>query len=788
MAAAWAWARTELRTRGRATVVLVLLVGVSLGAVLTAAAGARRTDTAFDRFLDASAAADLRVQYSSDDDIDEEVLRRLHSDPRVEAALPIFFTVGFTEESEYDIGVVHSPDPAFLRDIDRLRLSDGRIPARDAADEIVAGEFLAKGMSLELGDRMSLITFSQVQLDTEAFDQEPAGPVLDLEVVGIGRSPDDLASEDNSILYAGPAYYEQNAGKAGGFGPSLEIRLSDGADGEAVVDDALDGFTFAEAVEIEGTETRTARVQDATRVLAIGLLLFAACAGLAALVACGQAVSRRLTAVAVDDLALQAMGFTRSQRFAGALLTAAPVAVAGGTLGVAVAVAASPLMPIGIARRAEPSPGVDVDLSVLALGAVGAVVLLLAMSAVSAWRLTGGRVGAAATAAQATRARRSAGAAAASSAGWSPSAVLGITMALEPGRGRTAVPVRPALVGAVAGIAGVVAALTFGSSLDRLVTTPADYGWNWSISPDLFEGEAEIVAGLPEVTDVGTLLFRQTEVEGRQVQGIAVQTVEGSPSLTVLRGRMPSNEAEIALGPKTADDLGKSIGDDVMVRADDGDLEVTVVGEVLFPVLNENPFNDGLAFHADLAGEIEQSDGFGAAMVGFAPGVTDENGIAAVRAALPESLSVYAYPEPPGDVANLAQVRSMPFALAAFLVVVALAAVGHALVTSVRRRRRDIGIVRSLGFFRREVLSSVAVQSATLITVGLVTGIPLGVALGRSAWSLVADGLGVASSPTIPALALVVLVPAALIAATGIAMLPALAAARVRAAEALRAE
>ena len=59
-------------------------------------------------------------------------------------------------------------------------------------------------------------------------------------------------------------------------------------------------------------------------------------------------------------------------------------------------------------------------------------------------------------------------------------ALAGLRFSLERGRGRTAVPVRSALMGAVLAVAVVVATLTFGSSLATLDSHPALYGWNWS--------------------------------------------------------------------------------------------------------------------------------------------------------------------------------------------------------------------------------------------------------------------------------------------------------------------
>lgn len=71
-------------------------------------------------------------------------------------------------------------------------------------------------------------------------------------------------------------------------------------------------------------------------------------------------------------------------------------------------------------------------------------------------------------------------ASAAASAGLPVAASVGARFALEPGRGRTAVPVRAALLGGVLAVSLVVATLSFGSGLQQLVPHPALHGWDWS--------------------------------------------------------------------------------------------------------------------------------------------------------------------------------------------------------------------------------------------------------------------------------------------------------------------
>jgi ABC-type lipoprotein release transport system permease subunit len=110
------------------------------------------------------------------------------------------------------------------------------------------------------------------------------------------------------------------------------------------------------------------------------------------------------------------------------------------------------------------------------------------------------------------------------------------------------------------------------------------------------------------------------------------------------------------------------------------------------------------------------------------------------------------------------------------------------LVSSVRRRRHDVAILRTMGFVRRQVAAAVAWQATTVALVGLIVGVPLGVAAGRWTWGLVASQLGVRDEPVVPLLVVVIVVAGTLLVANALASLPGVVAARTRPAEILRAE
>ena len=82
---------------------------------------------------------------------------------------------------------------------------------------------------------------------------------------------------------------------------------------------------------------------------------------LAGVVAIGIVLTREISAIPVDQETLRSLGVTRSQR----VLMSGPqvllIAAGGGLLAVLGAVAASPLLPVGVARRADPDPGFHVD-------------------------------------------------------------------------------------------------------------------------------------------------------------------------------------------------------------------------------------------------------------------------------------------------------------------------------------------------------------------------------------------------------------------------------------------
>ena len=97
-------------------------------------------------------------------------------------------------------------------------------------------------------------------------------------------------------------------------------------------------------------------------------------------------------------------------------------------------------------------------------------------------------------------------------------------------------------------------------------------------------------------------------------------------------------------------------------------------------------------------------------------------------------------------------------------------------------------MLKVLGCTPRQIVEIVTVQALVPVAIGVVAGIPLGLAVGRQLWDAFARVIYAVPEPTTPVGALAVVAAAALTFACVVAMLPGVRAARIRIASVLRAE
>jgi hypothetical protein len=785
--AAWYRARRALRRRWPATLALMLLVGLAGGVVLTAVAGARRASTAYDRFRAETLASDLDIAFDGPpaeglDARAAEVARLPQVAALTRTAFPFVVPADSGQYPYLDFLAVAGLDEHFTKDIDRLRTVAGRLPDPERADEIAVLRSYADEAGIAVGDRVAFDSFLPEQLESlfGGGGGPPAGPRLSFVVAGVFDMPVAVSESSGSFLPKAMltrAFLAAHGDRVAIYPGGFTVRLHNGARDVPAVSDAVramfagePGLELTPATEVDG------KVDESIRVVVWALLLFAFIAALAACVAIAQALGRHLAQDASSNTELATLGMTRGERVATLAATAIPIAVGGSVAAVVVAVLASPLMPIGVARRAEPDLGISLDGVVLVAGAVLVTLLVMLFAIAVAMPLARDRKAARSGRRRATVSRIF------RRGTFGPPTEIGVGYAIEP-RAGTAWPVRSAIVGVAFGATGIAATIVFVASLATLSGSPNRYGAPWDALVSGFTGDvgddavADLVAD--DTSDrVGRLATGIARVDDEEINVHSLVALKGQAPLTVLDGRLPERTGEAALGVETLRSAGVDIGDDVTIAGAEGSVRVTVVGRVALPIIDERSSVGRGALVADeqlieIITADERSDDL---LVAWSSGVDRSS----ANNALGQQLDAEVFePRMPSEVKNLRAVRALPWALAIFLAVLAILATAHALMQTTRMRRHELAVLRTLGFQRRQLSSTIASQATTIALLGVVLGVPIGALAGVLLWRSIAERVGVVDGPAVPAIALAALALAIMVVANLAAIIPGRRAARV---------
>jgi hypothetical protein len=379
-----------------------------------------------------------------------------------------------------------------------------------------------------------------------------------------------------------------------------------------------------------------------------------------------------------------------------------------------------------------------------------------------------------------------------------PAIVAGVRFGLEPGRGRTAVPIRSVIAATALSIAAVTGAFVFARNLDTMLSTPAAYGWNWDLVVGGGEGDPDFVAEVKaklraskHVAAFSQIKVTTTTWRSRDLEMIGIEPIIGSITSRVLEGRFPVRDDEIALATRTMGEGGLHVGDRATLPGSpeacgtNPDCHVTfrVVGRTVHWGEGSDP-DDGAALTRRGQDRIRQSEGFDDFVVRIPKG----DDLKVAERDLSRDLGDAIPPRLPTNLVNVKRVRTMPAILGSILAVLALAALIHALISVSRRRRHDLAILKTMGFVRGQVIAAVSWQATAMTVVALAVGIPVGLVAGRWVSRSVADGLGVAADGVSPVASLAITLGATLLLANLVALFPGRAAARTQAALALRTE
>ena len=785
--------QADLRRRAGAWLAVAVIIGLSAGLALALVAGARRSDSAVPRFVDTPDAHQTLVvngipgtfDFASVDFDDVAALPGVaHTE-----TLAVLAAAGQTEDGV----LVDTPSVNFMadasgrmgRDVSPFKYLAGR-PADPAdPDEVVAAFRTAEAFDLEVGSTIDVNLLSPEELERVFTPLDRGGATFEdlavvppferLRVVGIVAEPGGLAppaDDDTSNLWMTPA--AATAYGDAGVIDVLVVQLEDGADGEPAFLDRLEALADGRPVLALSVAEDAKEADRGVTAIVRALYLAAALVAVVTVLVAGQVLARQAVEEGGEDSTLRALGWTRRDLLALRVAKAAIMGVAAAGIAVIVAVGLSPVFPIGLARIAEPDPGLDVDRTVLGIGVL-VVVLVASLLAASALWSERHR--------WPTRAARRSSRAVSllTGAGAPPEVVTGTGLAMQPGP-RGSGTVRAAVVTVALGLTTVIAVVGFMASLDHLTGTPALYGWNWDVELGQEFSDAltpEDVAWLNDHPDVTALAVGSSvnlDLGGHRVNAYAVDDRVGAVEPSLLAGRPAVDVGEVVVTP----DLG-AVGSEVSAEFAGEVTELEIVGHAALPRAEAMlTFETLQRVVPDAARQT--------ALVELREGADQEAFTEEARRALGFTGQDISVPDLPDDLVNFGRVDAAPAAMAGSMAVVAIATLVHALVTTTRRQRRDLAVLRTVGFTRRQVLAVVAWQATALVLAAALVAVPVGIVLGRWAWLIFADELRVVGRPVVPALAVVAATSGALLMANVVAVATGRRSARASAATALRAE
>jgi hypothetical protein len=551
--------------------------------------------------------------------------------------------------------------------------------------------------------------------------------------------------------------------------PTYSFRLDHGARDVPVVEsEIIHSLPSGSFYNFHLTSVAEGQVQRASRPEAIALGTFGVIALLAALLIAGQAIARIVRSNREQAAVLRSLGATPATATGDTALGPLGAVVLGALLALAVAVVLSPLAPLGPAGQVDPVKGVTADWTVLLAGFAGLTVALGALTVVLAARQSAhgrqrqsGRIGRRARAAQLAADLR-----------LSEPAVTGLRFAFG-GSDDTAAPARSMVLAAVVAVAVVVATVTFGSSLADLDSHPALYGWNWDYAlaqvgnngTNLPPATAGLLGHDGDVAAWTAYGFANFQLDGQTVPTL-ISHAHAALSPPILSGHALQANEQIVLGAATLATLRKHVGDTVTLtygsRRDAPSYipptRLTVVGSATLPTIgNEGSLHTSMGTGAIVSEGIEPAglqqalaqpdpndNGPSIAVVRLKPTVSAAAGLASLRrVARASSRIMNADPnsgggdyqvfaaQRPAEIINYQSSGATPVIVAVILAAGAAAALALTLVAGVRNRRRELAVLKTLGYTRRQLASAVAWQASATALIGVVIGVPLGIAVGR---------------------------------------------------------
>ncbi|MEV4518471.1 FtsX-like permease family protein [Dactylosporangium sp. NPDC049525] len=497
---------------------------------------------------------------------------------------------------------------------------------------------------------------------------------------------------------------------------------------------------------------------------------------------------------------LKAIGFTPVQVVAVYLTMVSVPALVGCVLGaLAGQFAARPLLTnafLGLGFSGDVGRGYGVQLTAVA-GVLGVVLLAALLPASRARRLPAAEAISAGSAPRGGRGRRV--------QRWLSGVRLPRSVSLGLGL-PFARPARTALT--VAAVVLGVTTVTFASGLttsaarfsglaDRVETAPVavrplNPGFHQGVTTRSDVEVERLLRSLPGTRHVTAEFGIEISAVG-QTQAIPVVFLRGDLDEVgfkeqLVEGRWLRGPGEVVVPSTLLHERGFKIGDRFTLELDGGRTEVTVVGETV----NGSPGGAGLLTAWETLDRLAPGRPVANHEVLFevalTPGTDLQAYLASVRAADP-GLNAW---DNSGVNPFTVSMISLSVALSLMLGTVAALSIFNTVVLNVRERRRDLGMLKSIGMTPRQVVVMTVTSMAGLGLVGGLVGVPVGILAHRYVMPMAAHAAKVDIPRSLldvwqPGTLLLLAVAGAVIAILG-AIIPARAAARLTIAEVLHTE
>jgi len=230
---------------------------------------------------------------------------------------------------------------------------------------------------------------------------------------------------------------------------------------------------------------------------------------------------------------------------------------------------------------------------------------------------------------------------------------------------------------------------------------------------------------------------------------LGVEVVKGNVSPAVLSGRTPVAPGEVALGRLSADDANVGVGHTIELSVAGVTKPFRVTGLVVVPdVGGTDQVGVGGVMTIDALHQLDPAAQPSAALVNLTPGVSVVDFVTRDLGLSPELVGVG--PQPPGPIRNVGRVRPIPVALAVLMGVLAVVTVVNVLFTSIRRRRRQLAVMRAVGADRGWVGSICRWQAIAFTIVPAAIGSVLGVVAAAALFRRFADSIGAVDDASVP--------------------------------------